>query len=348
MRSLSAHLRQPGDHGRLPFHPDCPVCRSERLVGALASGGVTSRRANALLASSVLALSTSGPGAAIAAEPEHEQQGTAAPGQAPSGDPATSPDFDPGGQSTSLPAAASPAPQVQAPPTPGNDDAGPLDQEPQSDNDAPVVDAGDGSTTPGQPQPTAPTATTPPAAPTAAAQPASTVDAQPAAAPAGPPATADTATADASPPPAAAPTAPDPPTTGPARATARREASNQGARRHHASRTPQVTRPVAAHPTAGGSGPSAQGSATVAATAAPPRTTIEVADVAGPKAKPGDRTHAVRPGESLWSIASDLLGTDASPAAVAREVHHLWQLNTQRIGTGDPDLLMIGTRLNLR
>ena len=30
--SLSHHLLEPGDHGRLGFHPGCPVCRRERLV----------------------------------------------------------------------------------------------------------------------------------------------------------------------------------------------------------------------------------------------------------------------------------------------------------------------------
>jgi hypothetical protein len=56
----------------------------------------------------------------------------------------------------------------------------------------------------------------------------------------------------------------------------------------------------------------------------------------------------VQPGESLWAIASDLLGGEASPARIAREVDRLWRLNSDRIGTGDPDLLMVGTRLNLR
>ena len=56
----------------------------------------------------------------------------------------------------------------------------------------------------------------------------------------------------------------------------------------------------------------------------------------------------MQPGESLWAIASDLLGRDAGAARIAREVHRLWELNKERIATGDPDLVMIGTRLLLR
>ena len=41
-------------------------------------------------------------------------------------------------------------------------------------------------------------------------------------------------------------------------------------------------------------------------------------------------------GESLWSIASDLLGDGASVAGVAREVNRLWELNEDRIATGRP------------
>ena len=43
-----------------------------------------------------------------------------------------------------------------------------------------------------------------------------------------------------------------------------------------------------------------------------------------------------------------VLGREATPAAIAREVHRLWQLNRDRIATGDPDLLIVGTRLLLR
>jgi nucleoid-associated protein YgaU len=60
------------------------------------------------------------------------------------------------------------------------------------------------------------------------------------------------------------------------------------------------------------------------------------------------KTHVVQHGESLWSIANAVLGGDATPAQIAREVHKLWTLNRARIGTGDPDLVMAGTRLVLR
>ena len=60
------------------------------------------------------------------------------------------------------------------------------------------------------------------------------------------------------------------------------------------------------------------------------------------------RYHVVRPGESLWSIARGVLGRDASPARIAREVNVLWDLNSAQIATGDPDMLRVGTKLSLR
>jgi nucleoid-associated protein YgaU len=91
--------------------------------------------------------------------------------------------------------------------------------------------------------------------------------------------------------------------------------------------------------------------ATPPATAGPQART-DVARTAPPAppaaAARGRQTHIVRPGESLWSVARDQLGSRASTAQLAREVHRLWELNKDRIGTGDPDLLMVGTRLELR
>jgi nucleoid-associated protein YgaU len=62
----------------------------------------------------------------------------------------------------------------------------------------------------------------------------------------------------------------------------------------------------------------------------------------------GPASYVVQPGDSLWSIAKRLVGREASAGRIAREVNRLWSLNRSRIATGDPDLLMVGTRLELR
>jgi hypothetical protein len=62
----------------------------------------------------------------------------------------------------------------------------------------------------------------------------------------------------------------------------------------------------------------------------------------------GSRFHVVQPGDSLWSIAKQLVGPNATAGRIAREVDRLWTLNRSRIATGDPDLLLVGTRLQLR
>ena len=332
MGSLSAHLRAPEDHARLPFHPDCPVCRSERLTGLLPPAGVVSLRTQAVLAAGVLALSAAAPAAVLAAEPDQEQQGATAPGQSGGADTAGNPDFGPGGASTDLPAEASPVPQLQAPSAANNDDAAPLDQEPANDVDAPVIDAGDPAG-PNAQQPDAPA--TPPAPPAAG-------DPEQPASPTSPGPTADA-------PPAATP-APGSPRTNAAlrlraherRADAKRAAMKELAQARQLARVsaPSVSaKPPARAPS------SATGVQTVRA-----RSTSSVAVVVGDRgaAARGDGTHVVRAGESLWSIARDMLGGTASIAQIAREVNRLWELNKDRIGTGDRNLLMIGTRLELR
>ena len=52
-------------------------------------------------------------------------------------------------------------------------------------------------------------------------------------------------------------------------------------------------------------------------------------------------------GESLWLIARARLGLDASVAAIARYVDELWSYNAQRIGTANPDVVLVGVTLVL-
>ena len=114
MASLSAHLRQTEAHGRLSFHPECPICGAERLSGTLPAQGIAVRRAQAVVLASVLAASTVAPGAAAGQEPDQVSEGTLAPGEAGE-DPALDPDFDPGGASDDLPFDAPDAPESANP-----------------------------------------------------------------------------------------------------------------------------------------------------------------------------------------------------------------------------------------
>ena len=146
MTSLSTHLRHPETHGALPFHAECPICRAERLVGTPASGGPVSPRAHAALAATVLALNATAP-AALAAEQESEHEGSAPVTQTSTTDPSQNPNFDPGGSSEPLPAQAPAPAQNPSPPTAGNDDNGPIEQQPATNASEPVVDNGDGQGT---------------------------------------------------------------------------------------------------------------------------------------------------------------------------------------------------------
>jgi hypothetical protein len=336
MRSLRAHLREPESHGRLPFHPDCAICREERLAGSLPAEGVLSARSRSLLAASLLALSTAPPALAVTAEPDQEHEGSAVPGQ--SADPATDPGFDPEGDPPEAAGPpASPAPVVS---DPGSDDAAAPEPEPTSDADAPIVDSGDSDDL------TPPAQAPPPERPVEA-------DAPPA------PAVSPTPV-----PAAPAPTATPPSTAGsaPTQAAPRLGAGRLSGQAKVLIDTRPVRRiaprPVRSPRAAVGAavaGPTstlasdttveAPGSAVPGRTSAAGR---RPTSSGGHAARRGQRVHVVRADESLWSIAKDLLGGQASPARVAREVDRLWRLNHERIATGDPDLLAIGTRLRLR
>lgn len=325
MQSLTAHFREAESHDRLPFHPSCPICRQTRLTGTIATSGVVSPRTQAVLAAGLLALPAVAPAAsAFAAEQDQQQEGATPVAESAPADPAGSPDFDPGGETTDLPEAVAPVLQTQAPVDSEADDSAPAEEAPATNPDEPVVDPGDGSGSPPAQQPAEQQGPTPPDTSATAPTPTPVPPDTPSGA-----APSPTATPDA-PPPAAAPP--------PARAPRAGGGANRSARRTNAQQVPP----------SGGEHPAAPRPAVATAPAAPTAVTVAFTAPRGDRAEPGDRTHVVLAGESLWAIASDLLGAEATPAEVAREVHRLWTLNHERIGTGDPDLLMIGTRLALR
>jgi hypothetical protein len=66
VNSLSAHLTAGRDHGRLRFHPGCPLCRNQRLASVLLDT-VPSARAQAGLLAAALAAGTLVPGSVAAA-----------------------------------------------------------------------------------------------------------------------------------------------------------------------------------------------------------------------------------------------------------------------------------------
>lgn len=321
MPSLTAHLVAQGDHGRLPFHPDCPVCRRDRLAGFLPAEPVVSRRAQAAIAAGVLAVSSGAPAMAVAVEPDQQQEGTAMPEDTP-GDAAPGPEFDPGGESTDLPDEAPPVPEMQAPADADDEAAGPLEQEPTTDTSQPLNDSPDSVPTDGESQPPLPP------------QPGDPTPTPPAEDPA-PPA------ADPAPTSTASPTAE--PDAAPAEEGRRARSERRTTRRQpRDTRTRRLPRTSAPPPVAAVPAPAGPTTPTPAST---PQA-IQAAD--SEKAGVDAPSHVVREGESLWSIAEDLLGSSASAAEIAREVDRLWRLNAERIATGEPDLIMPGTKLRIR
>ena len=389
MASLSAHLREPGDHGRLQFHPLCAVCCEDRLAGRLPSDAIVTPRTQALLAAGVLAFSGAAPTSVLAAGSDQEGQGGTEP-SAISADPWTNPDSAPGATDDPPvdPASAAPvdsgdddagpvgpdeaelapapgevapepettsAPAVVSTPTtnppavanPRND--GSTAADPESSTPAPAGSAtGPGGSVPATGAPDTPTGVAPPAV----GEKLTTGDAAPATSPAHThrhghcanlrAGSGETRAAVHRQALAATPTSPTSPAsrayTYPASAASR--AYTSPASRAYSS--PAVSR---------SSGMSTQvqrapAAARVAAVAHPVRVAAEAR--AAKRARAGDRVHVVLEGESLWSVSSDVLDGRATVAQVAREVNRLWTLNAARIGTGDRDLLPVGTRLDLR
>jgi hypothetical protein len=291
---------------------------------------VVARRTQAAALSVVLAVSATFPaGGAVAQEPDQEQEGTATPEQ-PAPDSTADPDFNPGGE-TPLPF------DVGAPGGGGDDDSGdgpPVETDPTDDPDAPAIPVDDA---PAPPEPLG----APDDEPVPPAEPAPPTPI-PAPAPAPLP----------SPVPPAAENPPQPDTTSERRANdrppvddkralARKRAKDRRARHRPAVRV-TVPAPIVA-PAPVTAAPEAAPTPAMAAAPAPDE------DVAQPHAGAphnGQRTHTVKRGESLWTIAADLLGPSATNSEIAAEVERLYEFNRDRIGP-DPNLLLTGTVLRL-
>jgi nucleoid-associated protein YgaU len=322
--SLTAHLTAgTAEHGRLVFHPDCPRCRTERLAGNLAADSLVSRQGQAALAAGLLAVSAGAP-PALAQVPDTDQQQEATPGAPPG----LEPDFDPGGGDTfdydtdPLPGGAEAG---------GNEDEGigpPVETEPTTDPDPRLLLDDEQAPAPSsdapEPMP-APTPATP------------SLPATPAPVPAEPPVAELEQAA---------------PPTDQRHATRERKAPERSTKTHEAERrsvvgTSPTPRPDSPIPVAEAVASPARPTATPMAMASPP-TTAAVSQPGSPADRmiSGQR-YTVRAGDSLWSIARRLLGPEASAGRIAREVNRLWELNRDRIGTGNPSLIHVGTVLKL-
>ena len=314
MASSTAHLQQAGDVR--PLYLGRLVPPLEAIVG---------RRTQALIAAGVLALSCTTPAAALATETDQEQEGGAVPEQAIGVETPIDPAFDPGGDETDIPYKAPPVPEVQAAPE-TSDDTAAIEIEPTTDDNVPAADLGDGSDDPplGE-QPTSLPAQPTPAPPAPVAATPEPVQGLPAPAP---PAPAET--------PAAKPDVP-------------KSAAQEDKPALPRKRSPEpraVATPAA--PEAVAPQPAPRYAPPAVSDPAPVHAATVSSNASHKAAQRGDRIHVVERGESLWSIASDVLGDGASTAQIARKVDRLWESNHSRINTGDPDLLMAGTRLVLR
>jgi LysM domain len=296
--------------------------REERLLVALSPVPDWGRRVRVLLAAGMLLVSAAAAGTAVASEPDGQQEGVVVPEPGPS----LPDDVDQGSTpETTLPDDVDPVltdpqgdvPQGGSGPSPGgsgdgSDDSGPIEAEPVDDPDGGLL-----LTDPSEPG--GPDSGSVPVSPT-----------EPAPLPGTPVAPDDRGAA-----PEGAPLAP------------KREAANR-ARWRASAKQPRVPRqrltgklrPSAESPAGGSEPPTTD---TPAGSSVPVAAAPSVAAPLGP-----GRFHVVRPGESLWSIAKRLLDPGASDSEIALEVRRLWQVNAERIGTGDPSLLRVGVRLRVR
>ncbi|MEA2361313.1 MAG: hypothetical protein QOD71_458 [Thermoleophilaceae bacterium] len=315
MNSLTAHLTGGTSHGRLSFRPDCPICVSQRLSGPTPELTLPVR-AQARVLATAIAAGTLLPTASLAASPVAPGPRTAQSSENPT---LVADGVPPGGDETGIP------PTDEAP------DLRDVLTNPDAGTDSDGEDVGAEEDVPEPAPPATPLAEPPVDEPTA---PVLTAPAPPTPAPPAPPPTA--------------PQPPSPPAQGPSEPRSHQVAqspgSDKGRVRHAPRRRPH--RQSNAETSPGPVLPVASPDPPRATAAASPRT---VAVVTASRTGPiSTAVYTVRPGDSLWSIARRLIGTNATNGRIAKQVTRIWQLNRERIGTGDPNLLHVGTQLRLR
>ena len=287
-------------------------------------GSAPVRWTRSVLTSLLLTFGAIAPATSIATEPDRSQEGGAPPEQTQDVE-IDNPSFDPGGE-TDLPFDTGPPPAAQSPSE--SPDEGPLESEPLDDPEGRAAPFAD---------PEASVPGTPEDAPTSPIEEPSSVAPAP---------------GSSTEPPANIPT----PESQPApRTPAQQLPPEPGSQATYRHRTWTVEVPI--HRATREATPAPNQIDSIDAPTAPdvPTTSNVIADTdrseadRGASRTAGDpRFHVVRPGESLWTIAEGLLGPDASAIRIAAEVARLWELNRDRIPSGDPDLIAVGQQLRLR
>jgi nucleoid-associated protein YgaU len=343
MSSLQAHLEQ---HellvGALAFRRDCPICRAERVHGRLPSATLVPPRACAAVTAAVLATSAVAPGIAAATD----GQGVAAPAPESPPPPQVS-EVGVGGGAVAPATGGSgnhDEPNADAA-RPSNRSAPPEQRAPEPDSAPPDGDASGDSTPTADPEPGGSNGSDneAPVEPSPSPSPVPDVAAvtQP-----DDPSAHDTPQASATPTPSNTDTAPAPPDI-PERTASERSStepanpSTVSTRRLGGSHRP--ARPSTRRAEEDGHGTRRGETREGKRDRVRATRTTDAVDVA-----PDEPTsYTVRPGDSLWRIAERHLGPRAKTTATAQEVARLWEINQQRIGTGNPDLIFPGQTLRV-
>jgi LysM domain len=133
----------------------------------------------------------------------------------------------------------------------------------------------------------------------------------------------------------AAPVPAEPPAPVPVATPRRDKAGHEEPRTHDAPTPPRIESSPAPAP--------------APAPAEAPAQAVPVENVGAPAPAPAaqGRPYVVQQGDTLWSIARRLLPAGASAAEIAELVDRIWSMNADAIGSGSPDLIMVGERLQL-